>query len=118
MILAEETQSLIALSRNGYAFRLYAASALLSLFGCYTECHYWMIVSALTRQDGRAVVIFLQDWSKKRLTKIVTKFVPGAHYHVDDTKYDSLIEAKDHIKQSGYDYGGLIETHVYSENGG
>jgi len=44
----------------------------------------------------------------------VYKYVPGDHFHVLDTKFDTLEEAKRHLVQNGYVYGGLELKHVYA----
>ncbi len=95
-ILDDESESFIALSMNGQNFRGYAVSNLLRIWGCYTPMRSQLLISCLTRQDKRAARIFLQDWrNEDRMPKIkITKFIPGEHFHVLNTKFDSLGEAQ------------------------
>lgn len=118
-ILDDESESLLALGMMAGNFRSYAVGSLLSHHGCWTEIRSWMLHSALARQDKRTARIYLQDWkAQDRRPKVkVSKFIPGEHYHVLDTKFDSLSEAQQYLFGRGYTYGGLNEVHVYAKDG-
>jgi len=74
-----------------------------------------MLLSAFARKDSPAIRVFINDWSKhnSRPGCTVSKFIPGQHYHCLGAKFDTLQEAIDHLKASGYVYDGLTEKHVY-----
>jgi len=118
-ILDEESESLISLSRLGYDFRQYAVSNLLTIHSCYSECRYWMLMSALARQDARAARIYLQDWKyQDKLPKAkISKFIPGEHYYVLNNKFNSLEEAKNYLHEQGYIYAGFEEVYTYTKIG-
>jgi len=118
-ILDSESEGFLAVSRNGLDFRGYAVSNLLRIWNCYTEIRYWLLMSALARQDKRTARIFLQDWKAqdRRPKAKVSKFTPGEHYHALGTKFDSLDEAQRYLFERGYTYGGFEETHVYAKDG-
>lgn len=115
-------ESMIALARNGYQFAEYAAFQLLretSRSDVDWEVRYWMIRSALGRQDARTVRIYVNDWkhARHRPSAPVSKWIPGDHYYVLNEKFDTLDEARDHLCNRGYRYEGLIEKHVYTRDG-
>jgi hypothetical protein len=118
-ILDDDSESLLALGMMGGNFRSHAVGGLLSIHGCWTEIQSWMLHSALARQDKRTARIYLQDWKSqdRRPTARVSKFIPGEHYHVLDTKFDSFGEAQRYLFARGYTYGGLQESHVYANAG-
>jgi hypothetical protein len=109
-----ERDSLIALAKNGYEFREFAANKLLGLYSCWGECRYWMLMSAFARQDERAVRRFLDDWvaMDRRPKAQVSKFIPGEHYYALSEKFDTFEEAKNHLSNRGYTYAGLLEKYV------
>lgn len=114
-MLHPETDSLIALGLNGRNFAEHAAAKLLSLNNCYGEVRRHLLVSCLRRHDKTRAKQFLVDWTKEDLKpKInVSKFIPGEHYHVLNTKFDTLDDAINYLNAKGYQYAGLTETHVY-----
>lgn len=59
---------------------------------------------------------FLVDWKLARVRN-VHKHVPGDHYHVDDVKFDTFKEAKEHIEREGNVFGELQLKHVYKRGG-
>jgi hypothetical protein len=79
-----------------------------------------MLVSAFKRGDERTVLMYLDDWPKmdRRPRVTVSKFTPGNHYHVLSVKFDTLEEAQQHLLSKGYQFGGLVEKHVYATEGG
>ena len=81
------------------------------------EAQYHILRAAMAREDFEACRMHVNDWSalKGRPSKTVSKFLPGDHYHVLDTKFDTLDEAINHLEARGYRYGGLQEKHVYRE---
>lgn len=117
--ITDDIRGLIALGCNGGAFAGHAASKLLSIRKCYTSTRYYMLISALNRGDNRCAAMYLDDWVKQdHMPKAtVSKFVPGDHYHVFGTKFDTLEEAQRHLWTKGYTFGGLVEKHVYNRDG-
>lgn len=110
----KDRDSLIALAMNGGRFLGYSVRLLLDLYQCYSETHYWMLYSALNRQDKRTARIYLGDWSGRReRTARVSKFVPGDHYHALGEKFGTLAEAIQHLETCGYRFGGLHESYFY-----
>lgn len=111
----EYAEGLVHLGVLGDLFAEYAASRLLSEYGIYSNVYFWMLVSAFNRGDKEAVRRFLTDWKEmaRKPSAVVSKFVPGDHYHVLDTKFDTLEEAMEYLHRRGHNYGGLKETHVY-----
>ncbi len=112
--LDEESEGLIALGFLGSPFNSYAAGRLLSRNSCWSECRYWMLVSALNRHDRVTARIYLHDWpAQDRKPKAkVSKFVPGDHWHVLGTKFDTLQEAIGYLQSRGYVYAGFSETYL------
>lgn len=47
-----------------------------------------------------------------RAYALVSRFVPGDHYHCLDTKHDTLSEAIEHIRRKGRVFGGIMEKHL------
>jgi hypothetical protein len=71
-------------------------------------------------------ILCMQDLKAPRVktpaaidTKIlqVHKFNPGQHFHVLDTKFDTLDEAIRHLEANGYQYGGLQEKYWPATDG-
>lgn len=124
-LLSQEKEEWISLAcNNGGAF-IERAVVILSQdinyqkLGFNWEVGWGMLHSALARKDILAVRRFINDWScrSNRPSKVVTKFIPGEHYHCNGCKFNCLTEAKEYLEQSGFTYEGLRETHVYPTNG-
>ena len=83
------------------------------------ETRYWMVYAALARQDYDCARQYVHDWSRPKLrpSEVVSKFVPGDHYHTLGDKFDTLDEAIQHLKRNGRAYAGLKEVHVYAREG-
>lgn len=97
-------------------------SELASLEHSLSDPHGLMLQAAEEGHSPGAVLLgtllALQDLKAPRLTQPikpatnvlqVSKFNPGKHFHVLDTKFDTLEEAKAHLQKKGYMYGGLAE---------
>ncbi len=108
-------KELIAVGRLGGPFSSYAASQLLREASCYDGTRYWILISNFNRGDTKNIRQYLDDWRKQdhQPKKEIFKFTPGEHYHVMNTKFDSLDNAIDYLRQHGYAYAGLVEKHVY-----
>lgn len=122
--LSADKETWLALGVNhGGPFRSRAASELTSGLpynpAVGWECRYWLVYSALARGDARAVRVFVNDWSHQRGRPAanVTKWVPGDHYHTLGERFDTLEEAKEHLRKKGYEFGGFSETHAYKRDG-
>lgn len=76
------------------------------------QIDYWCIYALFLNQDWEGVRTQLRYRSKKKRV-MVHKFVPGDHYHVLDTKFDTLAEAQQYLTDEGWIYNGLKEVHVY-----
>lgn len=124
--LSENKEGWLALGINeGGRFAQAAASELLR--DCKVgydkklswEVAYHMIRSAIAREDKDAVRVYVNDWTNwdGRKTALVSKFMPGEHYHVLDTKFNTLDEARRHLSREGYDYAGLKEVYVPKTEG-
>jgi hypothetical protein len=86
------------------------------------EVIYWSIVSALKRFDYECARRYVRDWASKgeRLEPPVwdvSKFVPGDHFHVNGTKFNTLKEATSYIASKGAKFGRVWEKHVYTRPG-
>lgn len=114
--LNEEQESLLHLAMSGGRFVSYAATQLTHDIP-YEECRFDILRSCLARHDIEQARVFINDWtSSKYKTKVnVSKFVPGDHYHVLGTKFDTLEQAIAHIRSQGHEYGRLIEKFVYRD---
>ncbi len=117
-------EDLLHLGLNGGNFAGYAASKLASSCEYYRnwECKYWILRSCFSRGDIEKARIMVNDWSHKqpktgKPSANVSTFIPGDHYHVLGTKFDTLEQAISHLESKGYVYAGLIEKHVYSSQG-
>ncbi len=115
--ITDNIEGLIALAFNGYDFARHASRKLLDLKECWTECRYWMLVSALQRQDARAARMYLADWpaQDRKPTASISRFIPGSHYYACGVKFHTFEDAKRHLESRGYRYGGLIEKVAYPE---
>lgn len=121
--LDDEKESWIPLAHNGEPFISRVASELIRglpydpLVGW--ETRYWMVYSALARQDYDCTRRYVHDWSepKSRSSEVVSKFVPGDHYHALGERFDTLDEAIHYLKSNGRIYGGLKEVYVYPKEG-
>jgi hypothetical protein len=85
-----------------------------------TEVQRRLVDSALARGDEDTAEMFLRDWGRGPPPKPeiqVSKFVPGAHYHVLGTKFDTFDAAKRHAEGQGYKVTGLREVFVYTRGG-
>lgn len=106
---------------EGGAFASRAASELLRGIPsnplCGHDTMWYMLRSAMAREDYEACRIYVNDWSRRRSppSERVSKFIPGQHYHCLGEKFDTLDLAIRHLKLNGYAYGGLKEVHVYRE---
>lgn len=126
--LSEDEEGWLALAVNeGGQFASHAISKVL-LDGCNVgygtglerDTAYYMLRSAIAREDKRTARMYVNDWRRRKSTKptrMVSKFVPGDHYHTLDQKFDTLQAAQDFLTRCGYSYGGLIEEHVYKTEG-
>jgi hypothetical protein len=68
------------------------------------EIQYYMVVSALARDDRRSAEIYVRDYlaeSKKPTVKI-SKYSPGEHFYVFREKFNSHAEAVAHAEARGY----------------
>ena len=119
--ITDEEDQLIALGCGGGQFPRHAAGKLLRELGLWSEVRYWMLVSALSRQDAKCAKMYLIDWNTQdkdhRPSAVVSKFIPGEHYHVLGTKFNSLLEAKAHLNRKGYKFGGVEEKFLYTHEG-
>lgn len=62
-----------------------------------------MVESALARRDKVAAIQYLIDWDLVRAKHTrISKFEPGDHYYVLDTKFDTMEEAVEHARQHGF----------------
>lgn len=110
-------QEWIALGLLGGRFAEHAAGMLRR--SSWGDAYFWCLVSAFNRHDREAAERFVRDWKnesfrrKKRAN--VSKWIPGSHYYALDQKFDTLAEAKEHLRDNGYEFGSLIETRVYGE---
>lgn len=68
-----------------------------------TELQQLTVESALARGDTAQARAYLEDWEHiaKRYTR-VSKYEPGDHYYVLDTKFESLEEAIEHARELGW----------------
>lgn len=120
--LSKENEGWLALGINeGGSFAAHAASELVRDLPhdefCPCEIKYYILRSAMAREDFEACRIHINDWSQRRSrpSAMVSKFIPGEHYHVLGEKFDTLDEAQQYLRSRGYVYGGLTEKHVYRE---
>lgn len=113
-ILDKESEEFLAVGMLGGAFLHHAVKNLLVIHHCWDDVRYWMLYSALARQDKRGARIYLQDWKAEdhKPKAHVSKFIPGEHFHVLDKKFSSLSIAQDYLSKRGYRYGGLHETYI------
>ena len=75
-----------------------------------------LLGTLLTLQDLKAPRLTQPAQSPTNILK-VSKFNPGKHFHVLDTKFDTMDAAIAHLKQKGYIYGGLEEHYWPTVNG-
>jgi len=63
-----------------------------------------LVEAALTRQDEQAAEMHFRDWQEKVHvpTTRISKFEPGAHFHVLGLKFNSQDEAQRYAKSRGY----------------
>lgn len=121
--LDDEKEWWIPLAGLGEPFISRVASALISglpldaLVGW--ETRYWMVYSALARGDANTARMYVNDWSRPRLrpSEVVSRFVPGDHYHAMGERFETLDEAIRHLRLKGRTYAGLKEVHVYAREG-
>lgn len=118
--LSPEKEGWLALGCNfGYPFISHTVSVLMEGIS-YDRSRRELLKSAMSRKDKEACRMFINDWSKRpqyRPRVIVSKFIPGEHFHCIGTKFDSLDDAISHLKQNGYEYEGLVEKFIYSTEG-
>jgi len=121
--LKRELENVIASRVYGGPFTAeHVASTLLRLVDLTPkydrEMMYWSIVSALNRYDYDCVRRYVRMWAASPIEPAVwdvSKFIPGSHYHVQGVKFDTLGEAREHIRKGGAVFGRLIERHVYKD---
>jgi hypothetical protein len=112
---------LIAFAHNGGEFRGYAATRLLEEISLKPdlkwEICYHLLISTMTRQDWDACRKFLLDWCQphSKPAILVTRFQPGNHWHVLDTKYSTLDAARHHLEQKGYRFAGTQVVYAPKE---
>ena len=72
--------------------------------GYFPEVIRMLVESALARNDVETAEMFVRDYQAKERMPMtqVSKFVPGSHFYVFDTKFDTLEEAQRHAKSRGY----------------
>lgn len=106
---------------EGLPFSAHAAWALLEGLPEHPRCsrsaQYWMLRSAMAREDTDTCRMYVNDWSRPpgRPSVTVSKFIPGQHYHCLDVKFDTLDEAIRHLRQMGYEYGGVYEHRIFRD---
>ena len=118
-LLSKDKEGWLSLGvRYGGLFAERAADELLYGIG-YSSTRYWMLRSAIAREDKAAVRVHVNDWAGCHPRELVniSKFVPGKHYHALDMKFNSLAAAHQHIRGQRKIPGGLIEKHVYAREG-
>lgn len=122
--LDEERESLLYLGLNGVQFAEYAASKLASSCEYFRdwETKYWCLRACFSRRDIETARVYVNDWSHKQPKRVtryanVSRFVPGNHYHVLGTKFDTMEEAQEYLESQGYTYGETILKHVYPNQG-
>jgi len=115
-------EGMIVLARQGAPFIQYAAREIVRGISSHLswELMYNMVLSALAREDERAVRIYVNDWSAtacKKPQRSIFKWIPGDHFYALEDKFDTLDEAKQHLKRHGYECGPVVEQHVYAQGG-
>ena len=113
MIDEKEARGWIALSRNGQPFLNRAANELMRMIwlraGLEWSVCYHMLCSALARHDSHTALMYLRDWSGEAPACVVTRFLPGKHWHVLGEKFYSYEEAELHARHRGYRVTGTRE---------
>jgi hypothetical protein len=73
------------------------------VLGRTTEVQQLLVESALVRCDTISATQMLIDWQLLQAPHTrISKYVPGDHYYVLDTKFDSYAEAADHARRHGF----------------
>jgi len=69
-----------------------------------------LVESALARGDLSQAEMFVRDYkATERLPQVqISRFVPGDHFYVLDTKFATLEEAKQHARANGYRVAGNV----------
>jgi hypothetical protein len=76
-----------------------------------SEVQQGIIVSCLARHDEKTAVKHLNDWMRRPYkTVYISKYVPGSHFYVLGTKFDTVSEARRHAENQGYRVGDEIQT--------
>ena len=120
--LLEEIRSWIGLAKWGGQFHGYAARNLLSCIRLKRNlvdngALYYVLKSAMARQDWKGCLQFALDWSDPSSlpTADISRFQPGDHYHVLDTKFNTWIEALEYLEKNGYRRGSTHTVYVPRE---
>jgi hypothetical protein len=77
-----------------------------------TEVQRYIILSCLARGDETEAMELLIDWMPNRY-RCIYKWIPGNHYYALNEKFNTLQEAKDHLRNFGYQFKCLIEQRIY-----
>lgn len=120
MITSERLEELLAVSLNGSAFRSYSARNILFEIRLKPELKwdvcFYLLISAMARYDIEACRKFVYDWSGgAQPTALISRFIPGSHWHVLDTKFSSFDAARRHLEKQGYRYAGTRTVHARKE---
>jgi len=74
-----------------------------------------MVESALARMDYETAEMYLRDWRAggSKPTTRISKYVPGTHYYVLDTKFETLDSARSYARVHGYNvYPTVLEVNI------
>ena len=72
-------KSMISMAQNGFPGYI---SELLQKYGIWTQCRYWIIISALNRGDTTTALQHIRDWLPENFIP-VSMFVPGDHQFIE-----------------------------------
>lgn len=113
MVNDDVIRSWMSLSKSGPVFASYAAQELLQAIGLRNGLNhdvcYYMLRSAIVRQDIRNVSNYLQDWGGRYRTCAITKFSPGKHWYALNERFNSHAEAVEYASSKGYKVSGVKE---------
>lgn len=117
-----EIKSWIDLAKCGARFHEHAARQMLSCIRLKRNLVVngslvYVLASCFGRNDWKGAFQFAIDWSDPYSlpTADISRFQPGEHYHVLDTKFDTWIEALNYLEKNGYRRGQSHTVYVPRE---